>query len=446
MLKPGDLIKDRYRVSSLIGQGGMSSVYLVEDTSLQSRWAMKETLDIFPDRDKSDIIEQFQREARILANLSHPGLPKVIDCFTQGGKHYLVEEFIDGLPCDEMARQLPRFDEMKVLGWAAQICDLLEFLHQSSIIYRDLKPGNVMIDSADRVYLVDFGIARFFHGGKAKDTVIIGTPGFASPEHYGRGETDRRSDVFSLGATLHHLLTGVDPADKPFHFEIPYFINPQVSFHTSSIVMKCLDMDPARRFQTAAEVKEAILGRAMPNLRKLTRPLEPVRRLSGKECYRRDTDFLGNTAKFLSYTSVFPASMGISGVLAFGVSLFGPIPGLIAGMVSFPVLCVEFWKRLDKVFQDQMAAIQVGPEGLSFRGRTMNLQSHWQDVMEVRVEKNTSPWAVRKLKNVLVKTRGGHFYFDASFGDCRRLIDTLITESGLALSSDSSYLSIYTKP
>jgi hypothetical protein len=93
-----------------------------------------------------------------------------------------------------------------------------------------------------------------------------------------------------------------------------------------------------------------------------------------------------------------------------------------------------------------MAAIQVGPEGLSFRGRTMNLQSHWQDVMEVRVEKNTSPWAVRKLKNVLVKTRGGHFYFDASFGDCRRLIDTLITESGLALSSDSSYLSIYTKP
>ncbi|MFP4497515.1 MAG: serine/threonine protein kinase [Vulcanimicrobiota bacterium] len=442
MLRTGDIVKDRYKVLRVLGQGGMSTVYLVEDQVLENQWAMKETLDVFPDKDKSEILDQFKKEAKILANLSHSNLPRVIDYFEENQVHYLVEEFIEGKSSEEILNQGGNFDEVRIINWGVQICDLLDFLHENGIIYRDLKPGNIMIDANDQVYLVDFGIARFFQGGKARDTVIIGTPGFASPEHYGRGETDQRSDIYSLGATLHYMLTGVDPADKPFHFEIPYFVNSAVSFETSSIVMKCLDLDPNRRFQKAGDIKKALENRALPNLQKRTAPLSPPARLIRKESFANQTDLLGKTAQFLSYSSVFPASMGISGVLAFVMSALGPLPSFFLGSISFPLLCIEFWKRLDNVFEDQNVSILTEPEELVYKSKKMNLESKWKEFIELRIIKNTG-LAVRPIREVRVKTRSGEFSFDASYKDFHRLIDTIITQAGLSLIEEGPGTAIY---
>lgn len=445
MLEIGSVLKQRYRVVSILGEGGMSTVYLVEDLTLDSKWAMKETLDFFPDRNRSEILDQFKKEAKILANISHPNLPRVIDYFVQNDRHYLVEEYIEARPLSDALGEMEDFDEKKILDLAVQICNLLEFLHTNGIIYRDLKPGNILIDKQGKVYLVDFGIARFFQGGKARDTVIIGTPGFASPEHYGRGQTDCRSDVFSLGATLHYMVTGTDPADQPFNFEIPYVINPRVSFQTSSIIMKCLDLDPARRFQSASEVKEAIEKRALPALEKKTETRMLIPDLTGPEKYINQTDLLGETAKFLSYTSILPASMGVSGLLAYVAGVLGPITSFLVGTVSFPIICLQFWNRLNRVYRDQEVAIEVGKRSFSYRSKTLHLQGLWHEVEQVVIIKNRGRFSTRKIKEIQVKTRSGDFSFDASFNEYRRLIDIIIVRSGLRLAEDEPGFSVYRK-
>ncbi|MCD4783961.1 MAG: serine/threonine protein kinase [Candidatus Eremiobacteraeota bacterium] len=422
----------------------MSTVYEVDDLNLHSRWAMKETLDIFPDRDKSDILDQFRKEARILANLSHPNLPKVIDYFSENGKHYLVEELINGVSTSDVLES-EGFDEYRILKWAVQVCDLLHFLHGHNIIYRDLKPGNILMDKDDKIYLVDFGIARFFQGGKKRDTVIIGTPGFASPEHYGRGQTDGRSDIYSLGATLHYMVTAEDPAEKPFHFDIPYHLNPDVSFQTSAIIMKCLDMDPVRRYQTAGEVKEAIEILALPALRQGTRKLRPFRKLDNPEFYRNSTDFFGMTTQFLSYLSVFPLSMGMSGVGAFVISFFNPLLGLGSGIISFPLLCMEFWKRLDRVYKNQDILIKAEEMGVIYKSHKLDLNTNWLEILEVRIIKNKRGLFAKKVREIRVITRAGEFSFDPGFRNYHRLVDIIVTQAGLSRVVDTDEVSIYRK-
>lgn len=423
----------------------MSTVYKVEDLTLQSYWAMKETMDIFPNKDKSEIIDQFQKEARILANLSHPGLPRVIDYFKENGNHYLVEELIYGRPSIDLLEESPAFDELRILRWAIQICELLEFLHGHNIIYRDLKPGNIMVDSEERVYLVDFGIARFFQGGKNRDTVIIGTPGFASPEHYGRGQTDRRSDIYGLGATMHYMLTGNDPAENPFHFEIPYVLNPDASFRTSAVVMKCLEMDPNRRYQNAREVRDAIEKTAIPDLKKRTRSLRPVQYADTVGRYRNTTDFFGMATQFLSYLSVFPLSMGISGAGALLLSMINPVIGLGTGIITFPILCMEFWKRLEKVYADQDVLIKTEREGISYKSRKLNINTRWLEIFELRVVKNQDRLFGRKVKEIRVTSRAGEFAFDPGFHNYRRLVDVIVTHGGLSLVEDNMNYSVYKK-
>lgn len=451
MLSIGDVLRSRYRVDSIIGTGGMSVVYLVYDIRLQTHWAMKET-NILIEKGKEDIISQFEKEAKILANLSHPSLPRVIDYFCENGKHYLIEEYIEGVSSEEIINK-EKISEARILRWAIQICELLHFLHSKGIIYRDLKPSNILIDEKDNVYLVDFGIARFFSGGKNKDTVIIGTPGFASPEHYGRGETDARSDIFSLGATLHYMLTGVDPALNPFHFEIPYVVNSDVSFQTSSIVMKCLEMDPNRRFQSALQVKEAIEKLALPNLRKKTQFLREKSFYEGRENYRRysvesveryrsGTDILGRTAQYLSYTSIFPAAIGISGVLAFGASFFGPVVGFVTGVVTFPILCMELWKRLEKAFKEQEATIEIRQDKIVYKTPKWQFSSPWEDVLEVKVIKNHG-FSIRRIKEIRVITITGKFSFDASFKHYRKLLDTIIVKCHLCRVKNTRYYTLY---
>ena len=274
MLAPGTVLQNRYRIARTLGVGGMGAVYLAQDMRLASRQiAVKEMI---PDptaspADQAQARQQFQLEASMLSSLDHLNLPKVSDSFTEGGNHYLVMDYVDGETLEDiMDRTTGSMPEGQIINWAIQLCNVLTYLHsrQPPVIFRDLKPGNIMVDQSGTVKLIDFGIARFFKPGKKTDTLKMGTMGYAPPEQYvGKGQTDARSDIYSLGATLHHLLTGRDPTEHPpFSFDSapPRSLNPAISPHIEATIIKALAYDRAQRFQSASEMRRALLAPVGP--------------------------------------------------------------------------------------------------------------------------------------------------------------------------------------
>jgi serine/threonine protein kinase len=219
------LIKGRYRIVKRLGSGGFGAVYQAEDVDLGNRLvAVKEVRSggSLATQELQEATEAFHREAILLAGLTHPSLPRIHDHFSEGEHWYLVMEFING---ETLERHLERsfnkhMSVKEALQLTIKLCEVLEYLHtrQPPIIFRDLKPGNVMLTPDGAIYLIDFGIARLFKPGQQKDTMAFGSPGYAAPEQYGKAQTTPRSDVFSLGALLHQLLTGIDPSDTPFRF------------------------------------------------------------------------------------------------------------------------------------------------------------------------------------------------------------------------------------
>lgn len=264
MLPAQSLLANRYLILQKIGQGGMGAVYKATDTRLgQKIVALKELSEsaLTNPLDKQGARQAFEQEATMLALLSHPNLPRVTDHFSEGGKQYLVMDFIDGKTLEDLlnAAKGP-LDVKQVVDWAGQLCDVLGYLHsrQPPVIFRDLKPGNIMLDRDGKIKLIDFGIARLFKAGKATDTTSFGTAGYAPPEQYGKGQTDARSDVYALGATLHHLLTGRDPGNSPFSFAPVCSLNPKAPVEVEAAIMKAVEQDVANRWQNAAQMKQAL--------------------------------------------------------------------------------------------------------------------------------------------------------------------------------------------
>lgn len=265
-LQEGTCVYERYRISRLLGEGGMGAVYLCEDLELTGKvWALKEmTLAHSPSVFEEQAIGQFKREVEILATLNHPNLPQISHHFLFEDKYYLVMEYIEGLNLAQVIEERghpPK--EFEVVAWAIQICDVLDYLHTQKpnpIIYRDLKPSNIMLTTHGQIKLIDFGIARFFDPCKVTDTFKMGSVGFSPPEQYrGKGTTDARSDIYSLGATLHFLLTGRDPQDEPpFSFPPPRTINPGLSPKIDRITLKALEYKRENRYNTVAEMKHAL--------------------------------------------------------------------------------------------------------------------------------------------------------------------------------------------
>ena len=263
-LHPSDVLQGRYLIVRIVARGGMSVIYQATDSRLgNTPVAVKEMSSsaLLDPVATQQAIQDFRQEAQMLARLKHPNLPNVTDYFTERGRHYLVMDFIEGETLDEVVNQTAGFlDEKQVIEWGIQLCNVLDYLHRQHppIIFRDLKPLNVMLD-ATGIKLIDFGIARLFTPGKAKDTAALGTPGFAPPEQYGKGQTDARSDIYALGATLHHLLTKHDPVTTAFNFPPVQSINPGISAQLSQIIHKALAIDPAARYQSAHEMEQALL-------------------------------------------------------------------------------------------------------------------------------------------------------------------------------------------
>jgi len=295
----------------------MGAVYLVTDSRLDGKkFALKEMSDtaITDPTELKQAKEAFQREAKILSELSHLVLPRVTDFFTQGNKHYLVMDYADGRPLDEILERRTRpFPVAQVVLWAKNICDALSYLHNQTppIIYRDLKPGNIML-APDRMNLklIDFGIARTYKPQRSKDTIAMGTPGYSPPEQYGKGQTDQRSDVYALGATLHHLLTLRDPGDDPFRFPKVRTLNPRVSSEISQVIMKAVDQDRTKRWQSAEEMAEAFTEKSVkqnaPSPAKNAHPIAstnmpvPPQSVSSKPIPVPSTPLASLAASFLS--------------------------------------------------------------------------------------------------------------------------------------------------
>ncbi|MBN1658502.1 MAG: protein kinase [Anaerolineae bacterium] len=212
LLPAGSILQDRYQIVRLLGQGGMGAVYLAHDQRLDRPCAVKETLDVSPQAQ-----QQFAREARLLARLHHPHLPRVTDYFAQTGRYYLVMDYVEGDNLDVLVRSHGPAPPDQALTWMVQVLDALEYLHtqQPPVIHRDVKPANVKITPAGQAFLVDFGIAKEYHPGRHTVTGARAlTPGYAPLEQYAaRGETDARTDVYGVGATLYYLLTAIEPTD-----------------------------------------------------------------------------------------------------------------------------------------------------------------------------------------------------------------------------------------
>lgn len=267
----GSLLQGRYRIVELLGEGGFGAVYKASDERFQGARvvAIKEMSDAnLTASERAQALADFRHEATLLVQLNHPNLPNVSDFFEEHGKVYLVMEFIEGRTLDEIQEQAKGpLDEMLVMGWAVQLCAVLQYLHtrQPPIIFRDMKPSNVMLTRENQLKLIDFGIARVFKATAKKDTTLLGSQGYAPLEQYGRGQSDQRSDIYALGATLYQLLTNQVPVDAPSRrvnsqlFETPRQLNPLISEATENIILMAMAQDPDERFQSAEAMQKAIL-------------------------------------------------------------------------------------------------------------------------------------------------------------------------------------------
>ncbi len=270
-LQPNVVLVNRYRITGVLGVGGMGSVYQARDLqfpNVERYVAVKEMLNLSQDPELRDMsLRNFEREANLLAALSHPAIPTIYDYFSVRDRAYLVMEYINGKDFESILNTVPDIPIEMIVKWGIDVCDVINYLHQHQppIIFRDIKPANIMIDQFGRLRLIDFGIARTFQVGQKGTT--IGTEGYSAPEQY-KGEANPGSDIYGVGATLHHALTRHDPRlEPPFTFaDRPIReANADVPADLEAVVMRALTFDMSQRFVSAEAMKkalEAVLNRS----------------------------------------------------------------------------------------------------------------------------------------------------------------------------------------
>lgn len=260
MLTIGMVIEDRYKILSEIGRGGTSCVYLAENIRLHNLWAIKEVYinRLTGDGAQSNILVA---ESSILTKLRHPGLPSIVDIIRTSESLLIVMEYIEGISLNNVLEQRHVCSQDDVVKWGCQLCDVLSYLHSQNppIVYRDMKPANVMLKPDGNIVLIDFGMAREFKRHTTHDTTNLGTHGYAAPEQYRNDrQSDARTDIYSLGVTLYHLVTGHDPCLPPYGIQPIRDIHPELSTRLDQIIRKCTELEPENRY---ADVKE--LGQAL---------------------------------------------------------------------------------------------------------------------------------------------------------------------------------------
>ena len=254
MTEIGTVIDGKYEVLREIGRGGMSVVYLAMDTHLNKQWAVKEIRKKGSGKNDEIVVNSLLAEANMMKRLDHPALPRIVDIIDNGVTIYVVMDYIEGESLDKILLEYGAQPEDKVINWAMQIADALSYLHgqKPPIIYRDMKPANVMLKPEGNIKIIDFGIAREYKEQNLADTTVLGTKGYAPPEQYS-GQTDPRSDIFALGMTMHHLLTGVDPRNGEPYAPVRQW-NPELSEGIEIIIDRCVQPASENRYQSCADL------------------------------------------------------------------------------------------------------------------------------------------------------------------------------------------------
>ncbi len=263
------LLKQRYRIGRKIAQGGFGAIYFAEDIVFNAAPRVVKEMSIqvsgtqsLDPQELQQSIEAFKQEALLLASLTHPNLPRIYDHFEEQQRWYIVMDYIEGQTLETMLETAPggKLELSLVLRIANQLCTVLNYLHtrQPLIIFRDLKPANIMITEDEHVYLIDFGIARLFKVGQAKDTIALGTPGYAAPEQFGRAQSTAQTDIYGFGATLHHLLSGRDPSKKPFHFPPLVLDQYAAGPDLAALIHRMVALKEDQRPASIQEIKQAL--------------------------------------------------------------------------------------------------------------------------------------------------------------------------------------------
>jgi len=290
-IEPGEILRDRYKIRRIIGQGGMGSIYLAEDIRLEGRQcALKEVQheSSLPEDTLQQARDQFLREAQILGRLDHPNLPKVSDFFSDENREYLVMDFVPGEDLRtlmlEARRKKTFLAEREVLGWSVQLADALDYMHRQdpAILHRDIKPSNLKLTPSGLIKLVDFGLVKLLASEEMTITILQGrgTALYTPLEQYGgdTGHTDVRSDIYAFGATLYHLLTNTAPVEarerflRPESLIPPRQINPDISVRTERAILWALNLHPDERPQNIEEFRQSLVGRVNP----VTQPRQPL--------------------------------------------------------------------------------------------------------------------------------------------------------------------------
>lgn len=256
MLEIGSLIDGKYKILNVVGKGGMSIVYLAMNEKANKQWAIKE---IRKDgvQDYEVVKQNLIVETNLLKQLRHTNLPSIVDVIDEEDSFLIVMDYIEGVPLSTKLKEEGAQNQEDVIDWAKQLCSVLGYLHTRTpaIIYRDLKPANIMLKPDGNIVLIDFGTARTFKEKNVEDTQCLGTRGYAAPEQYGgRGQTDARTDIYCLGVTLYHLVTGHNPSEPPYElYPIRQWI-PTLSAGLEELILKCIQQNPADRYQSCAEL------------------------------------------------------------------------------------------------------------------------------------------------------------------------------------------------
>jgi len=261
MTRVGTILGDKYEILKKIGQGGMSIVYLAMDMRLNKQWAIKE-IKKSKKQDTATLLKGLQMEANILKMVDHPVLPRIVDIIDDGSTIFVVMDYIEGRPLNEVLKLEGEQPQDRVIEWAKDLCSALDYLHSMNppIIYRDMKPSNIMLKPDGKVKLIDFGTAKELDVESLADTTALGTRGYAAPEQFGdakgRGiyKTDARTDIYSLGATLYHIVTGKNPSEPPYVMKPIRQWNSSLSSGLEKIILKCTMANPEERYQNCTEL------------------------------------------------------------------------------------------------------------------------------------------------------------------------------------------------
>ena len=294
-IEPGVILRERYKIRRIIGQGGMGSIYLAEDLRLEGRrCALKEVVheNSLSDDTLHQAQDQFLREAQILARLDHPNLPKVSDFFSEENREFLVMDFVPGKDLRTImleARSKKTFlSEREVLNWSAQLADALDYMHRQDppILHRDIKPSNLKLTPSGLIKLVDFGLVKLLASEEMTITILQGrgTALYTPLEQYGgdTGHTDVRSDIYAFGGTLYHLLTNTSPVEarerflRPESLVPPRQINASISVRTERTILWALSLHPDERPQSIEQFRQGLVGDINP----VTQPRQPLPRPS----------------------------------------------------------------------------------------------------------------------------------------------------------------------